>query len=294
MLSVLIPIYNFDVRQMVKDLQEQAMDAVVPIEILCLDDCSADEFKALHQPMNEWDKVRYEELPKNVGRAAIRNRLAEMAAYDYLLFLDGDGGILSTRFLANYIQHLAPNVLLYGGREYASVPPKNQDLLLHWTFGSIREVKSVEERKKMPWSHFMTNNFVVPRSIQLAIPFDENITQYGHEDTLFGLELKSRAIPILHLDNRVEHIGLEPASHFLGKVRESIENIYLLKEYPDFTTRLLEAYNRLIRYGLSRFFYYVLSPFIPLLIWQLKGSSPHMKVLDIYKLWYLCGVNNGK
>ncbi|MBK9012976.1 MAG: hypothetical protein IPM82_02230 [Saprospiraceae bacterium] len=66
----------------------------------------------------------------------------------------------------------------------------------------------------------MTNNFLIPRQLFLEIQFDETLRQYGHEDTLFGMELARRQVPIVHIDNPLEHIGLEPVDVFLRKTEQ--------------------------------------------------------------------------
>jgi hypothetical protein len=44
MLSILIPIYNFNAVPLVKELQKQCMECDLEFEIICIDDCST-----LHQ-----------------------------------------------------------------------------------------------------------------------------------------------------------------------------------------------------------------------------------------------------
>jgi hypothetical protein len=48
MLSILIPIYNFNAVPLVKELQKQCMECDLEFEIICDDDCST-----LHQQENQ-------------------------------------------------------------------------------------------------------------------------------------------------------------------------------------------------------------------------------------------------
>ena len=41
--------------------------------------------------------------------------------------------------------------------------------------------------------------------------------------------IKQRKIPILHLNNPLEHLGLEPQTIFLKKQKEAIKNLYKLQ-----------------------------------------------------------------
>ena len=79
MLSVLIPVYNFDVVLFVKDLAKQCADCKIDFEVLCLDDYSSENYRIKNAVLKSIENVCYEELPNNIGRSKIRNRLAEKA-----------------------------------------------------------------------------------------------------------------------------------------------------------------------------------------------------------------------
>ena len=233
MLSILIPVYNFDLRALVVRLQHQGEKSLIPYEIICLDDNSSEQFRNLNKELEQLENVSYSKLQKNIGRSAIRNRLAEMANYEFLLFMDCDSMPETDVFVFNYAAKLQENTVLYGGRSYSPEKPFDKSLYFHWFYGSSREVKSVLERSQNPFRSFMTNNFVIPKKLMLEIGFDESLKQYGHEDTVFGLELKRRGVQILHLDNPLRHIGLEKASVFLKKSEQAIENLLLLMHKHD-------------------------------------------------------------
>ena len=118
MISILIPIYNFDVRLLVQKLHYQGNLLTVDFEIICVDDASSEDFKAINQTVGGLSAVRLIELDKNIGRAAIRNFLASKAQFPYLLFMDGDSAPLDKNYLKRYQNQLSPTALLYGGRCY--------------------------------------------------------------------------------------------------------------------------------------------------------------------------------
>jgi glycosyltransferase involved in cell wall biosynthesis len=293
MISVLIPVYNFDVRQLVGDLHEQLSAADVPFEIICLDDGSAETFKIQNrallnpstpQPLNP-STLHYEELQQNLGRARIRNLLAEKAQYPHLLFMDCDSKVGSPHYIQNYLDHLQPSTLLYGGRSYAPRPPKAAALYFHWLYGTRREVRSATERAKQPYHSFMTNNFLIPKAVFEPIKFEERLTQYGHEDTLFGMELQKRQVQILHLDNPLEHIGLEDVEVFLRKTEQGVRNLaFLSTQYPELNTKLLRTYRALRRRHLERLVANLLRPFAKRIIQNLKSRQPSLRLFDLYKL----------
>ena len=68
-LSILIPVYDRDVRELLTSLVAMRHDWSGPLEILLLDDASGEEFRALNRELGSWPSVTYRELPHNVGRA---------------------------------------------------------------------------------------------------------------------------------------------------------------------------------------------------------------------------------
>jgi hypothetical protein len=50
--------------------------------------------------------------------------------------------------------------------------------------------------------------------------FSEDLKTYGHEDTLLGYDLFRNGIEIFHIDNPVEHTGLEDSSVLLRKPKQ--------------------------------------------------------------------------
>ena len=90
MISILIPIYNFAVKELVSKLSRQAQDLNIDFEILCIDDNSKSKYINLNKDLEKINGVIYKINKKNIGRSAIRNLLTKQSKYDYLLFLDCD------------------------------------------------------------------------------------------------------------------------------------------------------------------------------------------------------------
>lgn len=289
-ISVLIPVYNFDVRPLVESLARQCHELELPWEILCLDDGSTAEFRRLNRSLQALSGVRYEEMPQNAGRSAIRNRLAEMASFPYLLFMDCDSAVVRPDYMAQYAAHCRPGAVLCGGRVYAAEPPENTDFLLHWTVGKSREEWPADRRAARPWHGFMTNNFLIPKEILLSIRFDERLREYGHEDTLFGMELELRQIPVLHLDNPLEHIGLEAAAVFLQKSELAVQNLRRLRELGIVVpTRLVNINAAVERAGMRRLVLFVLRLLEARFRRNLLSERPVLAYLDALKLGWMLG-----
>lgn len=289
MLSILIPVYNFDVRKLIHQLHQQGVLLTIPFEILCVEDASDRAYIDLNQSIQALPNVHYRVLPNNFGRSKIRNYLASLAQYPYLLFMDCDSMPVEPTYLSNYVEHLHPNRLLYGGRCYQPQAPQDAVLYFHWYYGIHREQSSAKTRQKNAYQSFMTNNFLIPKSIFESIRFDETLTQYGHEDTLFGLELRDRKIPIRHLDNPLEHIGLELNFVFLKKSELAIQNLHTLhsKYSVEKEIRLLRFFiqtKRLYLHNLIIVIYFLSKNLITK---NLFSHHPQLLLFDFYKLGYL-------
>jgi glycosyltransferase involved in cell wall biosynthesis len=297
MLSVLIPVYNFDVRDLVISLDKQAKKCNVPFEIIVIDDASSEAYKQLNRKVLSLSSINYIEEVENLGRSKIRNKLADIARYDNLLYLDCDSQIENDDFINKYIEHLNENNVVYGGRKYTFVEPSDKRYRLHWFYGVRREQVSVEVRKNEPNKSFMTNNFMISREAINKVRFNEKIRGYGHEDTLFGYDLLKCDITITHINNPVVHIGLEQSEEFLRKTREGIKNLKRImkingnekKLVKDIT--LLAYYKRFRKLGLDGLVRYLYSKFEHRLRKNLLSTNPNLFLFDLYKLGYLCSLN---
>lgn len=294
MLSILIPVYNFNVTELVKELCFQANEGKITYEIILMDDCSEEKYKKINQSCKAIESLIYIELPFNIGRARIRNKLAEISKYPYLLFIDCDSKINESNYLRNYLYSINTELVICGGRTYSETKPSDRDKYLRWLYGVKRESNDAFKRNLDPNKSFMTNNFIISRELFLKLKFDENITSYGHEDTLFGIELKKNKVTIRHIDNALIHTGLETAAEFIKKTKGGIENLmYISSYYPD--NDLLISYIKILKYGhllkklhLSGLMGYFFSASEKHLLKNLLGKKPLLLIFDIYKLGYLC------
>ena len=115
----------------------------------------------------------------------------------------------------------------------------------------VERTRKAAERNKHPHAGFSTFNVLIEKSVFSKIRFNEELKQYGHEDTLLGYQLKKAGIDILHIDNGLMHEGLESNRDFLNKTKLGIENLSKLydnvtdkKSFSE-TVRMLRIYNKL-------------------------------------------------
>ena len=291
MLSVCIPLYNYDVTPLVKKLVEQSNLNSLPVEILVFDDGSTTAYKEHNRKIKKYSEVIYLELEKNLGSAAIRNKLASEAKYDRILFLDSDSDI-HPAFIKNYIPFLAEdNMIVYGGRVHPELLPSN-DKSLRWKVGKIKEDHNAARRSKVPNKSFMSNNFLVKKELFNSISFDETIERSGHEDTMYGIELELKGIKIIHIDNPVVHIGLESNDEFILKTKQRLETLkYLTHKYNDnhlLSKRItiLKYFNLVESCKLISLLGVIYKMTQTMLEKNLCSKNPSMWLYDIYKLGY--------
>ncbi|MDR1454230.1 MAG: glycosyltransferase [Tannerella sp.] len=263
MFSICIPVYNYDVRTLVHSLHRQSGLTGQPFEILLMDDASRESCHAVNSAI-DLPHVRYIRLAENVGRSKIRNRLARAAKYPYLIFMDCDSAVPTEDYIRNYIPYFRENIVCYGGTAYEDKRP-DPSKYLRWKYGKERESRPFTEREKNPNYGFATNNFLVGKALFERVPFDETIRDYGHEDTLFGIQLLSLNIRIEHIDNPLVHLGLEDASVFIAKTEKAVANLrkidgILQEKYPACVnhSNLIRMGRRLEKCGshLSRRFFF--------------------------------------
>jgi glycosyltransferase involved in cell wall biosynthesis len=293
MISICIPVYNSDVGKLVEELILQIDSSVAEAEIIIIDDASQELFRNVNSGIQK--SVKYIQLEKNIGRSQIRNLFTEYASYNYLLFLDCDSLIISKSFLKRYmhvIKEKSPEIVC-GGRKYCDNRPENERML-RWTYGHKRESKSAKQRNEKPNDSFMTNNFLIQKEILKNFPFEESLSEYGHEDTLFGYLLKKNKISIQHIENPILSGDLEENQEFLIKTESGIKNLvkilHLLNNDPEFirSVMILRWYKRLSEWRLINLFnglFFITKSSLRKLSFRKKGS---LYAFNLYKLGYLC------
>ena len=287
MISICIPIYNFNVVDLIITIINQGEESKKPYEVICIDDGSNKETLKLNAEINSHNAVKYLILKKNIGRSKIRNLFLENANYENLLFIDCDCSIQSENFLEKYFEQLN-NPVVYGGRKHHDNPPKNKNKKLRWLYGIKREDQNLNYRVKNPYHCFRSNNFLIKRAILSQIRFNEKIETYGHEDTLLSLELKENKIAIFQINNPVFHEGIEDSSIFLEKTKSAIKNLVFLEKNILNTSsiKLIKTYHLINKLKLTWLIFPLSKPISNILERQLLSSRPSLKIFDLYKLIY--------
>lgn len=221
-----------------------------------------------------------------MGRAAIRNTLAREAKGEWILFIDADAGVVSPTFIADYLSASEQALVVCGGTGNLPRCPR-PEARLRYDYEVMSERRlTLERRRSHPYAQFTTFNFLIRRELFLSILFDETLKQYGHEDTLFGLELKRRGIPVLHIDNKLTHLGLEDADEYLRKTETALRTLASMSIEQRQNFRVSAFALRLKRWhllGIVRLLFRIAKP---LLRANLLGKHPSQRLFTLYKLGY--------
>ena len=292
MLSILIPAYNYNITKLVSDLYNQAKSSGVDFEIIAMEDGSK-HFVEENSKIKELDFVQHIVLPQNIGRSACRNRLADMAIYDYLIFIDCDAQILHNDYITRYLTRCAKNVIISGGTTY-NPAENNPAYSLRLKYGRERECfdKVIKNTK----FYFTTFNFLIYKELFQKVRFDETLIGYGCEDMIFGLQLKQLGYQPHIFNNQLIHTGLDENKIYLQKTENFIKNLFQLHQSGKFPTlntesRVLDAFIKLKKNHFVALFNLFFKITKSLIIRQITSKNPSLFLLDILKLGMLCNIS---
>lgn len=289
-LSILIPVYNWDCTQLIKDLHFQGLVLGIPYEIIVADDCSKEkELQEKSRLVAEThENCRYFALPHNIGRAAIRNFMADKSRYDKLLFMDCDGEVGDKNFLKNYMEASSKADVICGGVAH-SVANTEVGSELRYAYEKNADAnRSAKIRNLTPYARFLSTAFLIDRKSFMKVRFDESYIRYGYEDVQFGYELEKHSISILHIDNPIIQLGLDTNDVFLEKSRHAVVNAFEHQEGLGDSSTLLNHYRRVKNFGLRWLFRIIWAFSNKRMEKNLLGPKPSLRVFSLYKLCYIC------
>ncbi|WP_313805369.1 glycosyltransferase [Flavobacterium sp.] len=296
MLSILIPIYNYNVYPLVYELHQQCTKLGITFEILAQDDASKSPLNLENERVNSLNYCWFSSNNSNLGRGVNINSLSKKAKYEWLLILDCDMYPTSSDFILNYIDSISNSIgeIIYGGIAYEKKRP-NSENLLRWIYGKKREAIPFHIREKNPYSTSLTSNIIVKKSIKHSNPFPEKVKNYGYEDLVWIKQLKEKSVPIHHIENPAFHLNLETSDEFLKKIKKSLENlkfIYNLNLIHPSDSKVLSVYKMISKFGGDNIVKVLYVYFKMRIEKNLLSNNPSLILLDFYKLGYYCKLNS--
>ena len=282
-LSILIPVYNFNVTSLVRALSAQLEKTEKEGEIILWDDGSDKFVLTANQSLENIQSVLLYKNEKNEGRMLTRQRLSGLARYDYLLFLDCDSKIIKDDFLSAYFDLVKEDIkLASGGRVYTDTPPAECELMLHWKYGRKRE--SMQGK-----TGFQSNNFLIKKEIFKNLDSSLKLPGYGHEDSWWGIQFEQAGISCRYINNPVLHAVIEKADVYIEKSENALANLLLLEKNIDKHmisrhVRIYRWYRKLKRTGLSGLYLFFEKIFHGYFRRNLLSCKPSLFFFDCYRL----------
>lgn len=290
MLSILIPVYNYNVSELVNVLHRQCIDSGIDFEILVREDFSESIYTVANKQINTLHHCRLLLNTKNLGRTVTRHLLADDAKYEMLLFLDADVMPVSDAFINAYIPYIKPKTpVVCGGIAYRP-ESSSPNTILRYKYGCYREQKTASERNKNPYGNILSGNLLVKKAVFFENNYSEQQNLYGM-DNILSYNLYNKKIPVVHIDNTVYHLGLEPNELFFKKSLDSVKNRKNLLSVSDGIENinsLLAHYKKLKKYHLVLSVQLLFKISEPLLKKMILKKNPSLFCLDIYRLGYIC------
>lgn len=278
-LSVLIPTYNYVCYRLVQQLHEQLVACGADYEVIVMDDGSFEQVKIIaNRKINELEGCRYIYNKENVGRAAIRNKLADIATGEWLLFMDSDAMVVREDFIARFIETaIQGEGVICGGLIHADVclDPERQ---LRWRY----EI-SFSKKHGTVSEHFRSSCFMINHHIFDQVRFDESYKSYGYEDVKFGVDLGRKGYKVRVIDNPIQSNYIDKNDEYLHKTEVSLQTLHEHKEDLQETKLLTFISNHRIY---SMFIYWIYLIFRNPMRRNLLGANPNMRIFMIYKLGY--------
>ena len=287
MLSILIPFYNYDIKELLKSIHSQCLECNTVFEIIALDDGSGMDTSLFISEKN----ITFLKNNTNIGRTETRQKLAKKATYNWLLFLDADVLPVERKYIKNYINLIKSKEfdVSFGGFKYRLTPPENNKIL-RWKYGTKKEDITVKERLKNPYKVIISANLLIKKDLFLDINKNLDGNFYGY-DNIFSIQLKNRNSKIAHINNPVWHLGLEPNDVYLKKKELAAKTILMLykkQQLNSSSNDLLKTFEFLKKLKLTYLTAYIFSKTQFILKKNILSSNPSINILNLYRLGYLC------
>lgn len=286
MLSILIPFKNYDLNALCNELLSQINNDNLTAEIIICDD-SSDLFLKENSVLKQKNDIIFLENQTNLGRTKTRQKLAQEATYDWILFLDADMMPVHKDYIFKYlvsIQNHPTTDLFFGGVQYEHTKPKKEKIL-RWVYGKKREAKTQEYREiKTPSAIFSSNTLYKKEAFLEINIFTEN---YYGLDNIISNVIKQQNKQVLHIDNNAYHLGLESSKEYICKVEKSIQTLFDFEQRGviknnDF--KIQKIYLQLKKLYLINLINLLYKTTKPLIFSNLSSYYPILFLLDFYKL----------
>lgn len=227
LVSVVIPTYNRlrTLQKTIAHIRYQTFPSD-KYEIIVVDDHSKDGTKEYLYSIKNDLCIKIEVNKQNCGRAVTRNRGADIADGEHIIFIDDD--IWTTNQFIEEHYKLLKNINAKGCSVGAVLVSKETPRTVLNEFYNNHHKWCYKEmflaKDNLPFYFCKTANLAIPKKIFTRIgSFDEKYIQYGSEDTDLGKRLTKKGYPLHFCSQAIGyHYHDETIDKFIRKETEKI------------------------------------------------------------------------
>ena len=153
-----------------------------------------------------------------------------------------------------------------------------------------KEEVSAEIRNKNSYKHVVSANMLIKKEVFININSTVNFKGYGL-DNFFGSQLKQNHNSIFHINNEVYHLGIEKSIDYINKKEQAADTLLRLVKENKITKHsnsLLRLFLTLKRFGLTGIPAFIYKKYSISLKENLTGNNPSTKLLQLYRISYMC------
>lgn len=244
--SVIVPVYN--VEKYLTTCLESILSQDVSLEVICVDDGSSDGSLDILRTVAKDDRRVKVISQLNGGAGAARNRAIDLAAGNYLAFIDPDDFYPYSSALSDLVDAAKKNAALVCGGSLETIDAQGREGTLTkasnclYRFGGEGSCEFSKYENDYGWIRFVYDRLIFQDE---AVRFPET---YRYEDPVFLLRVASKVkefhqIPQVVYCYRIEH---KETSWSAPQVRDLLAGI---KESMDFAERnsWFGLYSELVR-----------------------------------------------
>lgn len=290
MLSILIPTYRYDCRQLVDDLHVQCETLGIDYEIIVADDGSGDfatENASIYQDIDNLSNCRTILRKENVGRSRIRNVLMDEAKGELLLFMDQDGKVIKDDFIEQYIAAAVSYDVVCGGIIHTGKMP-SKEYCLRYLYEKRVEKKYANTRNNLPFRSFC---FLIRKEVAANVRMDERYEGYGYEDVKYGIDLRKAGYKVGHINNPLMNDDIEENRKFVEKTEEALRTLHVFEDELRDETTITRTVSSLRKYGLLPFVKLTSKLISKPIRNNLCSTKACINLFNLYKLFYYLNIN---
>ena len=231
--------HDYDPDSVLESLIGQIQNRSTDIQLILWDDFSSPKYRSMvaaHQSKYRFSFIKWRMEAENVGRSVMRQKILNFQQSGWVVCLDSDM-VPDDDFVDQMLASLHDHSTVYLGKHYYQSEKPIKRFILHWTYGRNREQRTWNHDHYL---HFSTGIFAVHSSVAARLCFDPDMTGYGHEDTMFGMQLRELGIRVDRIDLRAQHQGLVEQHVFIDRQLQAVRNLQrVVVRYPRYRNRLI-------------------------------------------------------